>query len=327
MLANTLRPVAVSVGEPAGIGPELLIKYIQKEHRSMVAFCDPDLLQAISHQQGMKLSLLEPDQLNTTEKGFQKAGELGVVPVSFKSKVTAGQLNVENAATVVEALARACDACLANEYAGLMTAPLHKGIINQAGIPFTGHTEFLADRSGVDQVVMMLASPKLRVALLTTHLPLRDVADQLTHTRLKTVLAIINTGLQQLLGHKPVIHVLGLNPHAGEGGYLGMEEIEIIEPVIEQYRQQGMHVEGPFPADTAFNPEALKKADVFLSMFHDQGLPVLKFSGFGESINMTLGLPFLRVSVDHGTALDLAGKGIANSGSFEAAMACFDKVK
>ncbi len=318
-----IKSIAVTSGEPAGIGPELLLRYIQKPHKPMVAFADPDVLLDIASMLNLNLTLVDKGEVIVDEDGLQAAGVLGIVPVPLAEKNIPGQLNVKNAAAVVESLAQACDGCLSGEYSGLMTAPLHKGIINESGLPFTGHTEFLAQRSGCSQVVMMLASPKLRVALLTTHLPLREVADKITYTRLKEVLSIIDRDVSRLLGSKARIHVLGLNPHAGEDGYLGMEEIDVIQPVINDLRASGSQVYGPYPADTAFNKKALSEADVFLAMFHDQGLPVLKYSGFGESINMTLGLPFLRVSVDHGTALDLAGTGQADIGSFNAAMACF----
>jgi len=235
--------------------------------------------------------------------------------------VVPGQLCVANGAYVLETLARACDGALQGEFAALITGPVHKGVINDAGIPFTGHTEFFADRAGGDRVVMMLATESLRVALATTHLPLKDVSAAITRESLREVITILHQDLQQKFGlAQPHIFVCGLNPHAGEGGHMGREEIDTITPALDALRQQGIRLTGPLPADTLFQPKYLQHADAVLAMYHDQGLPVLKYQGFGRAVNITLGLPFIRTSVDHGTALELAGLGQAEPGSFITAL-------
>ncbi len=303
--------LAVTPGEPAGIGPELLVQLLQQPLPGRLrAYADPDLLHDRARRLGLPLRFVEPGQPTGP-------GALEIHPVPLPAPAEPGQLNPANAEYVLRTLEAACDACLHGEAAALVTGPLHKGIINEAGIPFTGHTEFLQARCNTEQVVMMLANETLRVALATTHLPLRAVADALTPEGLRRVLEVLHHDLQQRF-HCPEPHivVLGLNPHAGEGGHLGDEEIRIIEPVLETLRQQGMHLTGPLPADTAFQPSLLQQADAFLAMYHDQGLPVLKFAGFGQSINITLGLPIIRTSVDHGTALELAGSGLARTDSF-----------
>lgn len=222
---------------------------------------------------------------------------------------------------MVQTLARACDGCLNGEFSALVTGPVHKGVINDAGVPFTGHTEFFADRSHCQRVVMMLATDTLRVALATTHLPLREIADAITGELLNEIITILNHDLKTKFGiSSPHIYVCGLNPHAGEGGHMGREEIDIIEPALEQLRQQGIQLHGPYPADTLFQPKYLTHADAVLAMYHDQGLPVLKYEGFGRAVNITLGLPFIRTSVDHGTALELAGTKSADAGSFRTAL-------
>lgn len=237
------------------------------------------------------------------------------------AKVVAGQLNKANAAFVLETLTRAGQGCIDGDFAGMITAPVHKGVINDSGIAFSGHTEFLAELTHTAQVVMMLATRGLRVALVTTHLPLRDIADAITAERVERVTRILYTDLQQKFGiAQPRILVCGLNPHAGEGGHLGHEEIDIIEPTLERLRQEGMDLRGPLPADTLFTPKYLEHCDAVLAMYHDQGLPVLKYKGFGAAVNVTLGLPIIRTSVDHGTALDLAGSGKIDTGSLHVAL-------
>jgi 4-hydroxythreonine-4-phosphate dehydrogenase len=222
---------------------------------------------------------------------------------------------------VVDTLARACDGCLSGEFAALITGPVHKGVINDAGTPFTGHTEFFEERSRVSKVVMMLATEELRVALATTHLPIKAVAEAITPDLLRDVITILYTDLQQKFGiRQPHVLVCGLNPHAGEGGHMGTEEIDTIIPVLDEMRAKGMNLSGPLPADTLFQPKYLDNADAVLAMYHDQGLPVLKYQGFGRGVNITLGLPFIRTSVDHGTALELAGQGKADVGSFITAL-------
>lgn len=230
-------------------------------------------------------------------------------------------LNVANGQYVVATLARACDGCLNGEFSALVTGPVHKGIINDAGVPFTGHTEFFAERSGCARVVMMLASDRLRVALATTHLPLQAVPAAITPQTLSEVITILDGDLRSKFGiQQPRIYVCGLNPHAGEGGHMGREELDVIIPTLEQLRTRGLDLIGPLPADTLFQPKYLDHADAVLAMYHDQGLPVLKFQGFGHAVNITLGLPFIRTSVDHGTALDLAASGQAQPGSFITAL-------
>ncbi|EAN1150301.1 4-hydroxythreonine-4-phosphate dehydrogenase PdxA, partial [Salmonella enterica subsp. enterica serovar Typhimurium] len=251
----------------------------------------------------------------------QPAGTLTLLPVSLRAPAISGQLTVENGPYVVETLARACDGCLNGEFAALITGPVHKGVINDAGISFTGHTEFFEERSQAKKVVMMLATEELRVALATTHLPLRAIADAITPALLHEVIAILHHDLRTKFGiAEPRILVCGLNPHAGEGGHMGTEEIDTIIPVLDELRAQGMKLNGPLPADTLFQPKYLDNADAVLAMYHDQGLPVLKYQGFGRGVNITLGLPFIRTSVDHGTALELAGRGKADVGSFITAL-------
>ncbi len=239
----------------------------------------------------------------------------------LNATVTAGKLDKANAAFVLQTLTRAAQGCMDGDFAGMITAPVHKGVINEAGIPFSGHTEFLADLTHTPQVVMMLATRGLRVALVTTHLPLRQVSDAITPERLMRVTRILHADLQQKFGiARPRILVCGLNPHAGEGGHLGHEEIDIIEPTLERLRSEGMDLRGPLPADTLFTPKYLEHCDAVLAMYHDQGLPVLKYKGFGAAVNITLGLPIIRTSVDHGTALDLAGSGKIDTGSLQVAL-------
>ena len=249
------------------------------------------------------------------------AGELAVLPVHLHSVAQAGVLNVNNATYILKTLDAAIEGCLNKNFAALVTGPVHKSIINDAGIAFSGHTEYLAEKTSTDKVVMMLATTGLRVALATTHLPLKDVAAAINERELTQVITILHHDLQQQFGiREPRILVCGLNPHAGEGGHLGREEIEIIEPVLHRLRTQGINLNGPLPADTLFTPKYLDHADAVLAMYHDQGLPVLKFKGFGQAVNITLGLPIIRTSVDHGTALDLAGTGNADLGSLRTAL-------
>ncbi len=246
---------------------------------------------------------------------------LSLLSLPLSAPVVPGRLNEANAGYVLACLRRAVEGCLAGEFAGLVTGPVHKGIINAAGVPFSGHTEFLAELTGTPRVVMMLAGRGMRVALATTHLPLREVPDALTKAGLEQTLRILVAALQRDFGlPRPRIPVAGLNPHAGEGGHLGREELEVIGPVLEALRAEGMDLVGPLPADTLFQPKHLQQADAVLAMYHDQGLPVLKYASFGEGVNVTLGLPIVRTSVDHGTALDLAGTGSAHIGSLLAAI-------
>jgi len=313
--------IAITPGEPAGIGPDLLIQLIQQpQPQELIAIADPELLQQRARQLDLPLTLQVYDP--TRPPAATPAGQLAIVPISLSVPASAGQLEPANAPYVLECLRRAVNGCLQREFAALVTGPVHKGVINDAGIPFTGHTEYLAELTGTPQVVMLLTAPGLRVALATTHLPLREVADAISRESLRATLLIIDQDLRLRFGlTRPRISVLGLNPHAGEGGHLGREEIEVIIPVLEALREQGLDLKGPLPADTAFDPTRLTETDCFLAMYHDQGLPVLKHYGFGQAVNVTLGLPIIRTSVDHGTALELAGSGEAQTGSLQAAIA------
>ncbi len=312
--------LAITPGEPAGIGPDILLALAQRDWPAeLVAVCDPELLQARAVALGLAINLTEADFSASPQA--HRAGSLKVLPVTLASPVTAGQLNTDNAHYVLNTLKAATDACLAGDCQALVTAPVQKSVINDAGIAFSGHTEFLAERCGAEKVVMMLATRELRVALATTHLPLRQVPDAITAESLRQVLRITHQSLQQQFGiAQPRILVLGLNPHAGEGGHLGREELDVIIPTLDALRAEGLKLSEPLPADTAFTPKHLGKADAVLAMYHDQGLPVLKYQGFGRAVNITLGLPIIRTSVDHGTALDLAGTGGADTGSLEEAL-------
>jgi len=284
----------------------------------LVAFADPDLLAARAARLGLPLAL-QPFT-PAREPRPHAAGTLTVAAVPLVHPVCAGTLDPGNADYVLETLRRATAACIDGSCAALVTGPVHKGVINDAGVPFTGHTEFLAELTG-GTPVMMLACPELRVALATTHLPLAEVSAALSAETLERVLRILDRDLRQRFGiQRPRILVCGLNPHAGEDGHLGREEIDVVSPVLERLRTAGLDLVGPLPADTAFTPPRLREADAVLAMFHDQGLPVLKHVGFGRSVNITLGLPIVRTSVDHGTALDLAGSGRADPGSLAVAI-------
>ncbi|MFV3315648.1 4-hydroxythreonine-4-phosphate dehydrogenase PdxA [Pseudomonas sp. NY15374] len=312
---------AVTPGEPAGIGPDLcLLLAAEPQPHPLIAITSRDLLAERAAQLGLAVTLLSvspdawPDQP-------APAGSLYVWDTPLATPVAAGQLDSRNAAFVLQTLTRAGQGCLKGDFAGMITAPVHKGVINESGIAFSGHTEFLADLTQTAQVVMMLATHGLRVALVTTHLPLRDIADAITAERLERVTRILHADLRDKFGiSKPRILVCGLNPHAGEGGHLGREEIDIIEPALERLRTEGMDLRGPLPADTLFTPKYLEHCDAVLAMYHDQGLPVLKYKGFGAAVNVTLGLPIIRTSVDHGTALDLAGSGKVDTGSLRVAL-------
>lgn len=316
MSGNTL---AITAGEPAGIGPELCVQIAQRQWPApLVVVADPDLLQQRAAQLKLPLTLLEAGDETALDPAAP--GQLYIADVRTAVAAHSGQLDRRNAAYVLDTLRHAADGCLSGRYAAMITAPVHKGIINDAGIPFSGHTEFLAERTG-GHPVMMLACPGLRVALATTHLPLRKVADAITPSILEQVVEILDRDLRRRFGvDQPRILVCGLNPHAGEGGHLGREELDVIIPVLDQLRANGMNLIGPLPADTLFTEPKLETADAVLAMYHDQGLPVLKHKGFGRAVNITLGLPIIRTSVDHGTALDLAGSGRCDSGSLAAAI-------
>lgn len=314
------RAIALTAGEPAGIGPDLcLMLAAQPSRHQRVVIADPDLLaeRARLLKLDIELSPYDPGTLPVP----QAAGQLSVMPVSLARACQPGILDTTNADYVLETLRLAGQGCQAGHFAAVVTAPVHKGVINEAGVPFSGHTEFFAELTGTPLVVMMLACPGLRVALVTTHLPLRAVADAITPTLLEQVIRILDQDLRHKFGiATPRILVCGLNPHAGEGGHMGTEEIDTLIPVLERLRREGMLLDGPLPADTLFTPKYLDHADAVLAMYHDQGLPVLKHKGFGNAVNITLGLPIIRTSVDHGTALDLAGSGRADPGSLRVAL-------
>ncbi|AOY89788.1 4-hydroxythreonine-4-phosphate dehydrogenase PdxA [Marinobacter salinus] len=314
-----LVTLALTAGEPAGIGPELCLGLAARPRETgIVIVASKALLATRAASMGLDVKLCDwqPGQRPETREGC-----LSVLSVDGCVSMDAGRLEPANSHYVLETLKTAARGCLDGEFDGMVTAPVHKGVINEARIPFSGHTEFLQELCGVDRVVMMLATDELRVALVTTHLPLKDVSAAITPERITQVTRILAADLRTFFGiERPHILVAGLNPHAGEGGHLGREEIEIIEPTLARLRQEGIRLTGPLPADTLFTPHWLNDADAVLAMYHDQGLPVLKFQGFGRAVNITLGLPIVRTSVDHGTALDLAGTGRADAGSLHTAI-------
>jgi 4-hydroxythreonine-4-phosphate dehydrogenase len=308
-------------GEPAGIGPDLVVQLAQRDFDAeLTAIADPELLRARAELLGLPLTI-EIGDFGSSVKAH-RPGRLKVLPVTLPVRAIPGRLDVRNAPYVLDTLRLAARACLDGKAQALVTAPVQKSVINDAGIVFSGHTEFLAGLCGAPTPVMLLvAANKMRVALATTHLPLREVPKAITREGLLRVLRVLHADLREKFGiDAPRILVAGLNPHAGESGHLGHEELEVLAPVIAQLAGEGMHLSGPLPADTLFTPKYLAQADAVLAMYHDQGLPVLKYASFGEAVNVTLGLPFIRTSVDHGTALDLAGSGRAESGSLAAAI-------
>jgi 4-hydroxythreonine-4-phosphate dehydrogenase len=307
--------LAITLGEPAGIGPDIVASALQNPsaHRRIVIGC-ATTLKARAQQLGLAMNLVDYGDCPYDTASIE------VIDCPTEASVIPGTLNTANAASVLQSLARAAHGALRGEFDAIITAPVQKSVINDAGVSFSGHTEFFAEMAGVPKVVMMLVAGSLRVALVTTHLPLSAVPKAITSQAITETLNITQRDLQQHFGiANPRLAVLGLNPHAGEGGHLGREEIEIIAPCLEQLKSQGFDLLGPLPADTAFQPLILDQVDAVIAQYHDQGLPVLKYAGFGEAVNVTLGLPFVRTSVDHGTALDLAGTGRAKTGSFSAA--------
>jgi len=311
--------LALTAGEPAGIGPELCLQLaLEPRQAGIVVVVGKTLLADRARQLGLAIELHDwhPGQVPDT-----RAGHVSVCHVEGCASTVAGRLHAGNSQYVLDTLTTAARGCLNGDFDGMVTAPVHKGVINEAGIAFSGHTEFLQELCGVERVVMMLATEELRMALVTTHLPLKDVSAAITPERLTQVTRILNADLKTFFGiDQPRILVAGLNPHAGEGGHLGREEVEVIEPTLDKLRAEGIKLTGPLPADTLFTPHWLDNADAVLAMYHDQGLPVLKFQGFGRAVNITLGLPIVRTSVDHGTALDLAGTGKADAGSLHTAI-------
>lgn len=318
MTSNTLPTLALTAGEPGGIGPDLCVQIAQQRLPChLVVIADRELLRERAQVLKLPLTINDAQPISTDKP---QAGHLHVKHVSLGASVFPGKLDPNNAHYVLETLTVAVDGCQTGIFDAMVTAPVHKGVINEAGIAFTGHTEFLAELTN-SQVVMMLVGGNMRVSLATTHLPLKDVAAAITHERLENKLRIIHHDLVTRFAiQKPRIVVAGLNPHAGESGHMGREEIDVIIPVLDKLRHKGMNLLGPLPADTLFNPSKLKDYDCIFAMYHDQGLPVLKHASFGEGVNVTLGLPIIRTSVDHGTALDLAGTGQAAPGSLLAAI-------
>ena len=306
--------IAVTPGEPAGIGPDLCTMIAARPLPARVVFiADRQLLESRAAQLGLPFTAADFDA--------QKPHPVSILDVPLAAPARAGILNAANSPYVLRTLEIASDGCADGRFDALATAPVHKGVINDAGIGFTGHTEFLAERLRAPKVVMMLAGGGLRVALVTTHLPLQAVAAAITADGLESVLRVLLADLKNRFAiPRPHVIVAGLNPHAGESGHLGREEIDVIIPVLERLRGEGHVLTGPLPADTLFQPERLRGCDCVLAMYHDQGLPVLKYASFGEGINITLGLPIIRTSVDHGTALDLAGGGKARPDSLLAAI-------
>lgn len=308
--------IVVTTGEPAGIGPDICIQLAKQHFDARITLIgDKNTLMQRAQALGDNLNL--PDYRATDSDAT-----VSVLHIPTAAQVQTGKLENRNSRYVLEILSRATEGCLSGEFDAMVTAPIHKGIINDAGIPFTGHTEFLAELTRTPQVVMMLVGGGMRVALVTTHLPLAQVPAAITPPLLEEILRILHRDLMSKFGiRNPHIMVAGLNPHAGENGYLGREEIETINPVLDKLRQEGFRLTGALPADTMFSEKNLKITDAFLAMYHDQGLPALKHASFGQGVNITLGLPIIRTSVDHGTALDIAGSGRADAESLLTAVA------
>ena len=312
--------IVITSGEPAGVGPDACVTLAQTDWEAdLVVAADTDLLAATAAILGLPLRLELYDPTRASKP--HRAGTLQVMHIPTNCPVVAGRPDVRNASYVIEMLDRACDGCTNGEFAAMVTAPVQKSTLLDAGYPFSGHTEYLAARTRAAMPVMLLLNDRLRVALVTTHLALADVPSAITKDRLRATLRIVNMDLERHFSLAPKIAVLGLNPHAGEAGHLGREELDIIEPVIQELKAEGLDLQGPIPADTAFTKRFLQGTDVIVAMYHDQGLPVIKHVGFGNAVNMTLGLPILRTSVDHGTALGLARSGKADTGSLSAALA------
>lgn len=319
---HSIPRIILTPGEPAGIGPELAVKLAgTRQAGELVAIADPALLEATARRLRVPLRVRGFDPEAPPEA--HEPGSLAVLECELARPASPGKPDPANARYVLDTLDRACELCLAGTADALVTGPVHKGVIADAGFPFTGHTEYLGQACGTARPVMMLLGDALRVVPATTHLPLSQVSAALTADHLQAVLRTTFLALQADFGiSAPRILVLGLNPHAGEGGHLGREEIEVISPVLEDLRREGVDLTGPVPADTAFTPQRLEGTDAYVAMYHDQGLPVLKALKFGRAVNVTLGLPIVRTSVDHGTGLDIAGQGRADVGSFQAALDC-----
>lgn len=318
--SSSVPRIVLTAGEPAGVGSDLILQIAQQPWPAeLIIITNADCLQQRAQQLQLPLQLIPFIKENIPQR--HQPGSLKIINVKTTNPVQAGRLDPANSSYVIKTLQLAADGALKRDWSAVVTGPIHKGVINAAGIPFTGHTEFFAAAAGVELTVMMLMSNVIKVALVTTHLPLAAVAKAITAERLTQTIEILQQDLSRYFNlPQPKILVAGLNPHAGEMGHLGREELEIIIPVLEKLRQRGLHLIGPLPADTLFIPKNLAQGDVVLTMYHDQGLPVLKFQDFDHSINVTLGLPFIRTSVDHGTALELAGTGKAQTTSLEAAV-------
>ena len=309
--------LVLTTGEPAGIGPDIVIKIAELDLACEITLlADPELLDQRAQQLG------SPIRCRESAQGALSFAKFKILRGhTLQAPVIPGRLDTHNAKSVHQSIQAAAQACLAGEYHAMVTAPVHKGIINDAGITFSGHTELIAQVCKIEQPVMMLANKQLRVALITTHLPLQAVPAAINAARIRRIIHTVNDDLQAKFAiESPRILVCGLNPHAGEDGHMGREEIDVISPCLDTLKQEGIRLTGPVPADTAFTPHMLANADVVVAMYHDQGLPVIKAQGFGEIVNITLGLPIIRTSVDHGTALDLAASGKANEGSLLAAI-------
>ena len=313
-MSDTIARIALTPGEPAGIGPDLCLSLAQQsQDAELVVICDPELLEERAAKLHIPFRYRLFDPAVPARPG---PGEVCVLPVALQTRTRCGQLDPANARYVLNTLDQAISGCQSGDFDALVTGPVHKGVINDAGIAFSGHTEYLAAATHTSDVVMLLANNELRVALATTHVPLSEVSRCITQDSLTRVIRVLHRGLQTRFNiGEPCIFVCGLNPHAGESGHLGHEEIDTLIPVLEALRKEGMNLVGPDPADTIFSADNIANSDAILAMYHDQGLPVLKHSGFGRTVNVTLGLPIIRTSVDHGTALQLAGSGDADPGS------------
>lgn len=317
---TSVKRIAITPGEPAGVGPDLVLALAHEAWPHELVVCaNQKMLAQRAKKLGIEVTFRAYN--SSLPPAIHQPGTLIVDDAPLAEDVVVGELNEANGHYVLNTLERAAQGNMTGEFDAVVTGPVHKGVINRSGVSFSGHTEFFAHHANVSQVVMMLATQGLRVALVTTHIPLAYVAKAITRERLQEVTHILNEDLKHKFGiEKPRIYVCGLNPHAGEDGCLGREEIDVITPALDELREQGMDLIGPLPADTLFQDKYLNDADAVLAMYHDQGLPVLKFKGFGRSVNITLGLPFIRTSVDHGTALDLAGTGTADTGSLRTAL-------
>jgi 4-hydroxythreonine-4-phosphate dehydrogenase len=318
---DSLPVIAITSGEPAGIGPDIILSTLAEYEfpARFVVLADPALLKERADTLGITTNIITLKK--TSDAPAHKQGDISVFPILQAEKTTAGILNIANSPYVLETLKQAGEGCIQKNFDAIVTPPVHKGILCETGVHFSGHTEFFQAQCQSPHVVMMLATEAMKVALVTTHLPLKDVSSAITEQSIRLVIKALNQDLQEKFGIKqPKILVCGLNPHAGEDGHLGREEIEVITPTLNALRQEGINLIGPLPADTLFTPKYLDDADCALAMYHDQGLPVLKYSGFGNAVNITLGLPIIRTSVDHGTAIDLAGTGKANNGSLKVAI-------